>query len=364
MMTSPRSWQFLLSALLLFACDPAVEGPALEHGRSEIIGGSIDAGVGQAVAVFINPALPTGVGFCSGFLIAPNVVMTARHCVSGMSQSSVICADETVGSTTYTATRALDPVAPSRFSVTSVPDVLATGLPPPATARAIHVPPQSAGAPNCGTDVALIELTGELAGATPLPLRASAPQVSEPFAAVGYGNDGATPNTDGVRRGRSDLSVTMVGEVRSTSGRLAVTANDWVADRGPCGGDSGGPAIDPSGQVMGVMSRGNPTVCAQMIYTQVGSFREWAKQVVVNAADAGHLRVVAWVDAELPHPDAGAEVDAGTDAGTSDVVDAGTMPPAEEPHGCTAAAGAPLLLGALLLLSARRNRNRNRNRAP
>ena len=356
------SWRLVTSCLLVLSCGPALELDAPQTQRAAVLGGSPDAGAGQAVAIVISPELPTGVGFCTGFLVAPNVVMTARHCVSGMNQSAALCADETVNGTTYTATRALAPVPASHFGVTAIADVFSASGPPAPNARAVHVPPESAGAPNCGTDVALIELQAPLEGAQPLAVRVAAPVVGETFTAVGYGSDGADSSSVGVRRARAGLPVASVGLGRNAAGRVIQTANDWVAGLGPCGGDSGGPAIDDaSGQVIGVMSRGNPTVCQQMTYTQVGPFREWVKQVIVDAADAGLLDVVPWVAAELApvdagtEPDAGRDVDAGVpgpevDAGAMTATDAGPPEP-EMPQGCAAVPGTPAWWVAGLLLS-------------
>ena len=58
-----------------------------------------------------------------------------------------------------------------------------------------------------------------------------------------------------VRRSRSGLGVLALGPLRASSGRITVTENDFVMP-GPCGGDSGGPALDDAGFSVGVMSRG------------------------------------------------------------------------------------------------------------
>jgi hypothetical protein len=169
---------------------------------------------------------------------------------------------------------------------------------------------------------------------------------------VGYGYDGAVAISDGVRRLRSGLKVAAIGLVRNTAGRTVATANDWVAELGPCGGDSGGPALDELGRVIGVMSRGNPTVCQQMIYTQVAGFRDWAKNTVVEAAGRAGIPVPAWA----AEPDAGIDAGAGVDAGVAPGSDAGeplVIPLATEeqhvPVGCSSVPGVSVALLAWLL---------------
>lgn len=288
----------------------------------------------DVMGVFIDPPL-TGVGFCTGFRVSANVVLTARHCVSEMNQSGAVCADETVQGVAYTATRALPPVAASRFTLIDEADALAATE--ALEAVAVHVPPQAMGQPNCGFDLAAIELQAPRTGPV-IAVRATPATQAEEFTAVGYGFNGSAPDSDGVRRARSGLSILTVGETRTTSGRLAATANDWVAVEGPCGGDSGGPALDENGFAIGVMSRGHPTKCQQMIYTQVAPFRPWVRQIVRDAAGRAGIAVAAWadetVDAGSPAPgDAGPAME----HSVTDEQDAGAMQPQEQTMGCAAA---------------------------
>jgi V8-like Glu-specific endopeptidase len=339
-------WQF--AALMLCACGPSTLEEAIGTSRQAVIGGVVDAAHPEVIAILVEPALSTGVGFCSGFLISPNLVMTARHCVSDMDQNGLICADEVVSGTQYTATRALAPAAAARFGVTTEADLNNLTSPSQLSrVAAVHVPPSVAGLPNCGNDVALLELTTPLVGIAPLGLRVATPDLTETFTAVGYGSDGANPNSDGLRRSRSGLTIFAVGEVRSVSGRIASTTNDWVADLGPCGGDSGAPALDSSGAVIGVMSRGNPTVCRQMVYTQVTPFHAWAKETVIAAAGRAGIPVASWAADQIV--DAGIET--GTDAGTPLTLPAASV--SGPAAGCSSLPGLALL-GSLAMLHRRR----------
>jgi hypothetical protein len=84
---------------------------------------------------------------------------------------------------------------------------------------------------------------------------------------IGYAICADTGNADrdgtkddvGLRRSRSDVVVESVGAVNE-DGRVKSTATEWVADIGPCGGDSGSPALDGAGLLIGIMSRGSDGV--------------------------------------------------------------------------------------------------------
>ncbi len=357
------NWQSLLLLLASSGCGDDARSLETAALRQEVIGGVLDTTHRDVVGVFVQPALATGIGFCSGFLVAPNLVMTARHCVSGFDVPGTACADEVVAGVQRVAARALPPEPAARFAITQADDVTVAGVGTVAVA-AVHVPPDAMGKPNCGHDIALLELSAPVPGAPGLALRAAPPVVSETFTALGYGFDGAVANSDGVRRSRSGLGVEAVGELRTTSGSLGATDRDWVATLGPCGGDSGAPALDTQDRVIGVMSRGNPRACTRMIYTQVSPYRAWVMQIAREAAVRGAIPLVGWVAAETMVADAGA-ADAGrTDAGPAVMLPSLGVVQAP-PAGCT---GAPLGLvgpvGAALWLGLRRRRVLSRQVPP
>lgn len=328
--------------LLLLGCS-ADELTA--HRTDEIKGGVLEPTRTEVVALMIDP--PVGsVGFCTAFLISPAVVMTARHCVSELVGTGLKCADETVGGVTRVANRPLAPVPPTRFRVFQEADLSQSS---PASGRAIRrvvVPTGSEADPVCGHDVALLVLDAPVANARHLSLRAAAAAVGEQVSVSGYGYDGAVAASDGVRRTRAGVVVTTTGEVRGADGFLRTTASDWVADVGPCGGDSGSPAFDAVDAVTGVMSRGSPTVCEQMVYTQVAPYFEWAAAVVREEAQRSGVSPPAWAGVDAGVPDAGApEV-------TLAAVPQALGGPAE---GCSATpGGAPWLLLAALWLAAKK----------
>jgi secreted trypsin-like serine protease len=85
---------------------------------------------------------------------------------------------------------------------------------------------------------------------------------------VGYGRRGNTTGA-GVRERRANVPV------------LAVTAHEFEIGQGTCSGDSGGPALDTAGAVVGVVSRGNPDCSsgdAQNVYSRVDVWASLVRQ--------------------------------------------------------------------------------------
>jgi hypothetical protein len=74
-----------------------------------------------------------------------------------------------------------------------------------------------------------------------------------------------------------------------------------VGETGICEGDSGGPALDAAGKVVGVVSRGSGS-CETPVYTAVSQWRAWILEIAAQAVVAGGYPAPFWVTTGLSDP--------------------------------------------------------------
>ena len=308
-MKSLKSGRTVRAALLLgvalsvAACAAADADPGVSRAREGISGGSPDS-VDSNVFLLVSHR-GKGVALCSASLIAPNLLLTARHCVSDVSEEHVMCGQ----------TMASAPFAVSTFYAANSPSIEDVG--PTYKVSAVSVP--NDGSDICGFDIALVTL------ATPVPAKLATPLVprvdrpvsgGEQYSAVGFGLD--TPGDGGIagrRRARAGLAVSCI----PGSCGLGVEQNEFVGGAGICSGDSGGPALDGTGKVVGVVSRSGSD-CAHPVYGSVAAWKDWISGVARDAALQGGYSAPFWVESGSsdapPQPEGSAGSDASDPAGT------------------------------------------------
>ena len=121
-------------------------------------------------------------------------------------------------------------------------------------------------------------------------------EAGEPYTAYGFGDDEADAGA-GVRRRLDGLSVDCVG--LSCPDR-EVFETEWVGSDGVCSGDSGGPALDASGRVIGVVSRGYRG-CRAPVYGSIPAFAAFLESEALRAAAEGGYEPPVWAGGrELP----------------------------------------------------------------
>lgn len=247
-----------------------------------IQGGTTDTGDLNVVGIAIIKGQSGGM--CTGSLIAPNLVLTARHCIAelanppGFPEGAVACGQSTFGA----------PYAATSFNVTTNTSINFQGK---YKITDVLVPPESTAA--CGYDMALLILSKSVTEVQPLiPRVDEAPKKGEIYRAVGYGatsDSQSGMNQAGTRRMRESLSLTCA----SSCFQYGATDKEIVGQTGICQGDSGGPALDAQNRVFGVVSRGG-NGCSSPIYGSVSKWGNWIKDTALVAAQKGGYEPPAW----------------------------------------------------------------------
>jgi secreted trypsin-like serine protease len=299
-------------------------GEPMGTSAQPIIGGSTDA-TDSAVVALLQPSTQT---LCSGTIIAPTVVLTAAHCVYGVSPADLQVLtgpDETAPEQTLAVQ-----------SVAAYPTYTgeSTGL-------------------QGGVDLGVVYLAAPVS-ITPISVRTdvSDPELtSTSLTLIGYGLSSTTdPTTAGIRR-------SVVAPVDSVCSRI-ITAGD--SDANECQGDSGGPVL-LGGQLIAVISSGMLDCTAPSNQMRLSAHTLWLAAVLAGkTACPGCVEPDPSCDALIEGESADA---AAGEAGSDDAAPGdGAAPPKPGPGGgCSLGATAPgsrpaSVVTIVLALLARRRR--------
>lgn len=281
-MTPARRLYVLVLGLggALAGCDAAPHSQAVRSTHA-ILDGETDTSHPGVVAI------ASAFESLTGFLIAPDLVLTARHGIGEVVNSRSPCVDENGGPIAEPGPM----FAASKFRVYTNGDV-ATNPGTPLRVEEVLVPKDVVGL--CGNDVALLRLKGSVDPAILfVPRLDGPPVVDEAVTVVGYGAaQGGTDTSSGVRRWRQDAKVTALGPQLPR-----YLASEWTISEGPCAGDSGSPAFGAAdGRVIGVMSRGNKNTCADMIYERIDTHAAWLRDAAAASYERAGIEAPPWVE--------------------------------------------------------------------
>lgn len=293
----------VVAALSASACGAPPPAERTASTSSAIQGGQPDTTHTFVVGVLVQ--LGGGVsGLCTATLLAPNLAVTARHCVAPPDGTTVDCKSATFGTQ----------VAPSNLFVVNAPTFdqmkpQASELVP--VAQIITPQPQTI----CGNDIAVLLLAQSIqldAYAEPSinpPMtdhNAYATSISE----IGYGLDSPTDmSSAGIRRIRENVDLVCIPNDSSFNDcfsdpavKSAMSANEFQSGDGTCEGDSGSSAFDQRAAdagkwiSFGVLSRGatQGSTCSTAVYTRFDAWGSMLVDAAQRAAAMGGYAVPAW----------------------------------------------------------------------
>lgn len=332
---------------------------------SPIVGGAVDT-TRPDVLLLRDDTLA---GFrCTATLIAPNLVVTARHCVGKRGVGTTLCR----GDATDDGAQSLPNYA---GNVEAAPMYFSASPSSPTLARGVAIYDDGA-TTTCAHDLALIKLDRNLPGIKPSLLRRTPPAIGDALLAMGFGWTDRNASVNATERMKVTTNVLALGPVvysfkafgdaSAPPQPLAIAAGEIAVVGSTMTGDSGGPAFDGAGQLAAIVSRGYgdayygpgtfttiaahlATIDAALVASGNGPVADAGNDAASPAPDADAAPRVPVVPPDPP-ADASSEAAPAADEGCS-IARSTTTTPSRNPGGVITAA-------ALALVAVLRRRSR------
>ncbi len=245
-----------LATSVLAACagsdDPAVSDDPVGSVASAVVNGTDDTSAHDSVVLLLLEPQGKILGSCTGTLVAPNLLLTARHCVSDTDESVICKADGTA----YQGGSIKGDYAPSALLVyPGVNAISSAASPAKAAARGKSIITETSSV-LCNHDLAFIVLDTDVNAPTAPMRTASGAVTNESLTVDGWGltQSGKLP---GARQTRTGVKVIASGPyVIDKDTNIGLGESEFAVGESICSGDSGGPAFSSQGALVGVVSRG------------------------------------------------------------------------------------------------------------
>jgi MYXO-CTERM domain-containing protein len=310
MSKSSFAWAVLVGCAA--GCGPAAPaGETTAATSSPIESGTPDTSHTFAVAV-VQLNVQTA-SICTGALLAPNLVATARHCVEQIGSGAQIdCKTSTFGA-----------VAPASQVFVTTDAIIGMANPSFTRVATIVVPAGADQTKVCGNDIALLILAAKVT----LP-QYVVPVIAPPMTdhktystsvvAIGYGVDTPTDTqgmSAGTRRIKESIPLTCIPNDKTfvdcfsdPQASQDMTSGEFVSGKdSTCEGDSGSNAFDQKNfsngkwVSFGVLSRGGISAdgmtCTDPIYTRFDAWGQLLVSTAKQAASMGGYPLPAWAGA-------------------------------------------------------------------